>query len=94
MSHEHGWVEIVSWVWFARNFFLLWLQLWKKTPSDTDFPGRFVSGLFESQTLRTVNQKCSKMKIAKSFKALVYQEGKWEKGTTELGLKQPQNYHY
>lgn len=53
-----------------------------------------LSDLFESQTLGMVDQKHSEIKIAKSFDALMYQEEKWEKGTTQLGLKQPQNYHF
>jgi len=44
----------------------------KKTSYDTKFPGRFLNGLFESQTLGTVEQKHSKIKITEIFNTLVY----------------------
>lgn len=70
MSHGHGWFEIGADL--PGNVCFCGFSFKKKALSDTEFPGRFLNYLLESQTLGMIKQKHSKIKVTQGFKALVY----------------------
>lgn len=70
MSHECGWFEIGAAS--SENVSFCSFSFEEKALSDTEFPGRFLSYLLESQTMGMMKEKHSKIRLTQGFKALVY----------------------